>query len=666
VGRTIFALSGRCLNHTGVILLLLLAGLMSFQGKAQQSIFDPPEKNNCYRSLKQAYIWYFGDKAGIDFNSGSAVPLMDQDVMTAYKASGVMSDSLGNLLFFTNGRKVWDRTFSLMPGCTELEGDVGVTQPCIIVPLPGNDRYYYIFTVDVLAFLPDNTYTTTGLTYTIVDMDGNNGLGEAKSHINVSLLTPVCQKITATLHANGRDMWVITHAWDSDAFYSYRLHPGGLDEPVISNTGTFQGGGYVDQINAIGYMKASPDGSKLALAITGTNQIETYAFNNQTGEIIFEASYTSSFMGINPYGIAFSPNSRMLYSSLLQITGNGPPMYPSRILQFDLNQGLTSPKVIDSVAGIRLGAMQLGPDGRIYISRTVNLISQRDSLDVIYNPTRPGLDCNYNLLEGISDSRFPLNGRHSIYSLPNFVQSYVDIPVFYYDSCCFEDVTQFHITNTANIDQVQWDFGDGNSSNDMEPIHLYAQPGTYTVTLTEFYNGQTFVDSMSLVVHDNPTVELGDTVMLYTGSVINLTATDSMQFYLWSTGGTIQTISVETQGDYWVEVTDWNCCSSEDTVYVKVFEYFVPNAFTPNGDGLNDVFRAVGLYQDIDFKMVIYNRWGQQIFESNSLDNGWNGEIKGKMAEADTYVWIIFVDFLGEDIITNGDVVLKGTVNLVR
>jgi len=651
-----------------VTLIFLLFVCLTWPGsiEAQKSVYDPPEKNNCPRSQKQAHIWYFGETAGIDFNSGEATVLTNQDVMTAYKASGVISDSVGNLLFFTNGRKVWDRSFNLMPGATELFGDVGVTQPCIVIPKPWDDSTFYVFTVDVLAFMPDNTFTTRGINYTIIDMKERGGMGDAVNYINVPLLTPACQKITAVRHANGKDYWVIAHKWDSDAFYAWKLSGGGLSDPVISASGSVHGGGYAMQVNAIGYMKASPDGSKLAVAITGSNDIELFDFDNSTGEISFVEGFTTTQTGISPYGLEFSPNSRMLYATLLQIIGNGPPSNPSYVLQFDLNNGLTSPVAVDSAQGMRLGGIQLGPDGRIYISRTVNLLSKTDSLDVIYNPTRPGTECNYNRLDNISGSRFNLEGRNGIYSLPNIVQSYVDIPVFTYDSCCFLDVTQFHITNTANTDQVSWDFGDGSTSSDMEPIHVYAQAGTFTVSLTETFNGVSFTDTGTVVIHELPVIELGDTIMLYTGSTINLWATESMQSYLWSTGYTGEVLPVDSQGDYWVEVKDWHCCTNFDSVYVKVFEYYIPNAFTPNGDGLNDIFRVVGLYRNISFMMYIYNRWGQLVFQSDDIDQGWDGTVKNQLAESDTYIWILQVDFLGEDIITNGDVVLKGTVTLVK
>lgn len=641
--------------------LIAISGLV-----AQQSIYTPPEKNNCPRSLKQAHRWYFGEGAGMDFISDTARVLLDQNVMTAYKSSAIINDSSGNLLFFTNGRKVWDRAFNLMPGATELYGDVGVTQPCIIVPQPGPDSLFYLFTVDVLAFMPDNSYTTRGINYTIIDMKARGGMGDAGSYINVPLLSPACQKITGVGHANGTDFWVIAHKWDSDEFYAWPVGRWGIGDPVISPAGSVHGGGYSQQMNAIGYMKASPNGQYIALAVTGTDQIELFTFNNTTGEVSNPASYSTAIPGIDPYGIEFSPDNRMLYATLIQVTGNGPPSRPSCLLQFDLSSGLISPSLIDSVPGIRLGAMQLAPDGRIYVSRTVNLLNKRDSLDVIYNPTRPGIACNFNRLDNVPQSRFSLEGRNGIYSLPNVIQSYLDIPVFTYDSCCFQDGTTFRISNRANIDQVLWNFGDGTTSAVSEPVHVFAQPGTYSVSLTESWNEETFTDTLPVTIHDLPSILLGDTIMLYSGAVINLHAGGGLQTYLWSTGSTDSIISTESQGDYRVEVQDWNCCFNTDSVYVKVFQYFIPNTFTPNGDGLNDIFRVVGLYRDIEFKMYVYDRWGGLVFTSSDIDQGWDGTFKGKPADADTYIWIVHVNFLGEDIITNGDVVLKGTVTILK
>jgi gliding motility-associated-like protein len=651
------------MKHAALLVLILI----SIGAYPQDNIYTPPEKTNCPRSQKQQHLWYFGDKAGIDFNSGTAVAMTNEDVMIAYKASGVMSDSLGNLLFFTNGKKIWDRTFSLMPNATGLDGDVGVTQPVIIIPWPGNDSLYFVFTIDVIAIMPDNTYTTKGLTYSVVNMSLRGGLGDATDVLNRSLHSPVCQKITATKHANGKDFWVIVHEWDSPSFYAYPVTQWGIGDPVVTPVGAVHGGGYVDQANAYGYLKMSPDGKTLAAAITGDNTIQVFDFNAQTGAVSAPQTYITTRPGISPYGLEFSSDSRTLYATLLQITGNGPPANPSYVLQFDLNAGLVNPVAVDSVAGMRLSGIQLGPDGRIYIARTINLLSKNDSLDVIYNPTRPGTDCNYNLLGNVPGSRFPLQtGRYGIFSLPNLIQSFLDIPIFTYDSCCFKDVTHFKITNTANIDAVLWEFGDGGTSTDFEPYHLYASAGTYMVRLTETFNGENFVDSMSIVVHPLPPVELGDTILLYKGATINLHAGGGYMEYLWSTGSTDSVISVKDQGDYTIDVKDFHCCKNQDTVYIKVFEYFIPNAFTPNGDGLNDVFRAVGLYRNINYNLQVYNRWGERVFETNDLDEGWNGISGGEYCPPDTYVWIIHVDFLGQDIVTSGSIVLKGTVSIVK
>jgi hypothetical protein len=648
----------------GRILLWIMCccGIPAFTQKAPSTIFPV---TNCPRSEKQADIWYFGEKAGIIFQDGVAAPLTDQDVMTSFKTGAVISDSTGQLLFFTDAKSVWDRTFTKMPYSPSLVGDLGVNQPCIIIPQPGHPNINYIFTVDVMAFRPDNTYETNGFNYSIVDLNMHGGLGDGTVNWNLPLLSPVCQKLTAVYHLNRKDVWIIVHRWDSDEFYAYLLDSQGLSDPVISEIGGVQGGGFTDQPNAYGYMKASPDGSRIALAVSGIRNVELYDFNNSSGAVSNPQTYTFNVPGVAPYGIEFSQDSRKVYTTLLQINGNGAPTFPSKVFQFDLAAGWNNPALIDSAVGIRWGGMQLGTDGRIYIARSVNLVNRKDSLEVIYNPTRPGLNCNFNLLSNVPQSRFSLNGRKCIYGLPNFLQSYFERPIFTHDSVCIGDVTQFNITNKANIDSVFWEFGDGATSNALSPVHLYSNAGTYKVRLTELFNGQPFRDSISLTIYTLPVVaSLGDTILVYSGSSVKLHAGGGFIEYLWSTGSTDSVITVESGGNYNVTVKDIHCCTNTDSVFVNVFKFYVPNAFRP--EGVNSIFKAITVYQDISFSMYIYDRWGQQVFYSNDINKGWNGSTGGQICMPGVYAWVIYIDSLGNDIITSGKIVLKGTVTLLR
>jgi gliding motility-associated-like protein len=646
--------------------IFLFPMLIPVGSNAQTPLRTNILKTDCPRSQKQADIWYFGDKAGIDFRSGTALPLTDEDVMTSFKSSAVISDSLGNLKFFTDGKRVWNRNFGLMPNAHSLEGDLGVTQTAIVVPVPSNDNKYYIFTIDVMAYKSDNTFTTNGLSYTIIDMTMWGNTGDARDSMNVPLLKPVCQKLTAVKHRNQTDYWVIVHEWNSKRFFAYLVNSSGNLDPVISDVGSFMGGGFPDQNNAYGYMKASPDGSKIALAVSGQNKIELYDFDNSTGIISNPLTYTTTDTGISPYGIEFSPDSRKLYASLLQLVGNGPPVYASRIYQFDLPGGFNNPVLIDSIPGIRTGGLQLATDGRIYVSRTINVIQKKDSLDVIYNPARPGKACNLNLLDKVSGSRFSLNGKRSIYGLPTFIQSYFDIPSFTFDSVCFRDIIHFNVTNKANIDSIRWDFGDGSSSGGMDPAHFYAKTGTYPVKITEYFNGTSYPDSTFVTIHKLPLLTLADTIILYSGSSINLHAGGGYINYLWSTGSGDSIINVSAEGRYIVRVEDQNCCFNNDTTYIDLFEYYAPSAFTPNGDGRNDVFRLVGLYHNIKFSLYIYDRWGKLLFTSDDLDLGWDGTVNGAPSESGTYVWVANIKFLGQDVTEKSDIVLNGSVTLIR
>lgn len=121
---------------------------------------------------KEASNWYFGSKAGITFKNGAPVALTD-GVISQSEGVATISDANGNLLFYTDGNKVWNRNHIEMPNGLNLNGDNQSAQSAVIVPMPNDPDIYYIFTVSNWPL----TGPTAGLFYSIVDMRLDGGLG---------------------------------------------------------------------------------------------------------------------------------------------------------------------------------------------------------------------------------------------------------------------------------------------------------------------------------------------------------------------------------------------------------------------------------------------------------------------------------------------------------
>ncbi|MGZ5283433.1 MAG: hypothetical protein ACXWEY_14250, partial [Bacteroidia bacterium] len=136
---------------------------------------------------KEANIWYFGEKAGLDFNSGSPVALTDGELITR-EGCATISDKNGKLLFYTDGVYVWNKMHKVMPNGSDLKGDPSSTQSGIIVPYPSDTTKFYIFTVDDLAG-PD------GFQYSVVDLTKDNGNGDLNKK-NIILEGQICEKLT--------------------------------------------------------------------------------------------------------------------------------------------------------------------------------------------------------------------------------------------------------------------------------------------------------------------------------------------------------------------------------------------------------------------------------------------------------------------------------------
>jgi gliding motility-associated-like protein len=132
--------------------------------------------------------------------------------------------------------------------------------------------------------------------------------------------------------------------------------------------------------------------------------------------------------------------------------------------------------------------------------------------------------------------------------------------------------------------------------------------------------------------------------------------------YLWQDGSTQSYFLVSDTGTYTLQVS--NICGTSAGAIVVAQGLCVlrmPNAFTPNGDGHNDVFRVKYPFSVSSFVMVVYDRWGQAVFQTKNIGDGWDGTIHGSPAPAGTYVWYIsLVDFQGK--LQQG----KGTLELIR
>ena len=127
---------------------------------------------------KEANVWYFGEYAGLDFNTGQ--PQVLNGMFISYRSCASISDSAGIFLFATNGEKIWNRNKQVMQNGDNLKGDDFAAQGVVIVQKPGSKNLYYVFTVpDFSNFMPP------GLYYSVVDMDLDGGLGAVTDEKNI-------------------------------------------------------------------------------------------------------------------------------------------------------------------------------------------------------------------------------------------------------------------------------------------------------------------------------------------------------------------------------------------------------------------------------------------------------------------------------------------------
>ncbi|NNV56222.1 T9SS type B sorting domain-containing protein [Limnovirga soli] len=336
------------------------------------------------------------------------------------------------------------------------------------------------------------------------------------------------------------------------------------------------------------------------------NSIQPVFTASTTGNYIVRVTDNNGCIGRDSITITVSP---------LPVIELGPDttLCQNTVLSFNFNQAGTSYLWND---GNTLGNYTISSPGNYAVIATANGCATKDSIVVTYKPL-------------------------PIVTLGNDT------------TLCITDMLTLNAFNTGAT--YLW------QDNSSQSQYTVKQAGSYHVSVN--LNGCIATDDININYITKPFFTLGNDTLLCLGQEMVLHPSLAGDItYIWQDGSVLPQLTIKDTGYYYVTATN-KCGSTTDDILIKTGACILqmPTAFTPNGDGLNDIFRVKYPEFIKTFHLVVFNRWGQQIFETTNPRNGWDGNLKGVKMDMGTYVWIIdLTDY------NNNKQTGKGTVTLIR
>ena len=526
--------------------------------------------------------WIFGYGARVNFSGPIPVGSSNAAINSNESTASVSDPSTGQLLFYTDGRKVWNANNQVMPNGANILGGFfnSCTQGALIVPFPEDNQRYYLFTLEELEALSLSPIVDNGLRYSVVDMTLNGGLGDVQvATLNTPIANDLTEKLIVIRSAEIQGFWVIAHKKNANEFLAWKIDACGVTaQPVVSAVGSnFASAPFGANEAWSGAMDASPDGNRIGMPVDWSDRIEFFDFNKTTGVVsnplTVNVTDDSNPPFLRKYGACFSPDGSKFY-------------YTNMNSVYQLNLGTyTSAAIASSITLIYSPLLEpnnyycfqieQAPNNKLYVS-----IGNTGRLDEISNPNLLGLGCAY-AINAVSFSPATCQlGLPAQVPLGGFAASST---VTFLPDSCFQGSISFSITTASPINQINWNFGDptsgaNNVSTSLNPSHQFSEIGTYQIT--------------AIVEFD-----------CYTDTITE-------------------------------NITLFKCT---DTV-TPILPLEFPNVISANDDGINDLFEIQNLTKNTE--VIVLNRWGNVVFSSSNYQNNWDGkDTSGKELSDGVYTY---------------------------
>lgn len=663
-----------------------------------------------FTSAQNSNIWVFGNRAGLNFNNGSPQPFITK--MNSIEASASVSNNAGQLLFYTDGNFIINKNHDTMQNGAYLlpiptlfnvsSPTASSSQGALIVPMPGDTNKFYLFSITSDEFA--GVAQAGRLYYSVIDMTLDNGKGAVVAGQKGVLIDTNLTEMMVGIAGTCNNVWVLVRSrvapYDVRA---YEVTSNGINTNTISsnlfsafpyNTSLSTGGTFA----AVAHAKDKIAFSMLAQTIICDFDISTGLLSNL------------QLINANAGGrLCFSPDDTKLYRNL------------TTTYQYDLSLATPAAILASETMLIPLAPsqMKIGPDGKLYQrgSDATNLGGCYSKLTVIEFPNLPGLACSPQI------DQLSLYSNNLMACFYNGFPS--DVPKLQKDTLRNSNTInacQQALLRAADTSGTGYRWNDGFTgksrtlSNSGNYWVKYETPCSVAVDTFKVNMQQHSTTQIQKVICGNQSYEFGDQVLHTSGryrdtlqsingcdSIIILDLIvlpseqldinfnqpsflclgDSILFqgagakdYRWYVNGNLVSVKnpsyltmyqlnneIMMIGINSVSGADVSCV---DTLLVSLAansccDLFLPNAFTPNGDGINDQLAIKTEHRFSHVMFEIYDRWGQLVFSTNQASVAWDGTYLGRYVDLGVYHY--YIKYTCDDGKTRHK---KGDITLIR